>query len=117
MLGMNQGAVPARDIPRNLSNPHPCCKPRILCVDDQEFNLMTLRTMLETKYQITPDEAQNGQVAIDMYQEGLNKDCKCVNRAYKLVLMDINMPVLDGYEASEEILRLAQIESNRIRAL
>ena len=64
-------------------------KVAILLVDDGDYNLMTLRTILEFKFQIIPDEAQNGQIAIDMFKAGLDKECKCPNRAYKLILMDI----------------------------
>ena len=78
---------------------------------------MALKAMLELKSQITPDEAQNGQIAIDMFKAGLDKECKCPNRAYKLILMDIQMPEKDGYQATEEILKLARKEIQRINAL
>jgi len=34
-------------------------------------------------------EAQNGKIAVDKFKEGVNKSCKCKDRAFKLVLMDI----------------------------
>lgn len=74
-----------------------CCSPRILCVDDNEMNLLALKVMLKIQFNITPDEAENGQIAVDMYKEGLRKECKCINRAYKLIFMDIQMPVKDGH--------------------
>jgi len=54
------------------------------------------------------DVAWNGQEAVDQYQKNYikecnNSDCK---RLYKLIIMDIGMPIKDGYEASKEILQL-----------
>lgn len=37
------------------------------------------------------DEAENGQVAVDYYKQG---------KSYDLVLMDKEMPVMDGHEVS-----------------
>ena len=45
----------------------------------------------------------NGQVAVDMFKEGFSKACKCENRAYSLIFMDLQMPVMGGIEASKII--------------
>ena len=52
-----------------------------------------------------------------MFKQGLDKECKCSNRAYKLILMDINMPVMDGIQASKEILALVAREQARLDEL
>ena len=61
------------------------------------FNMMAVVSVIFDKYKIRPTEAANGKIAIDMFKEAMNKPCKCVNRAYKLIFMDIQMPVKDGY--------------------
>ncbi len=65
---------------------------RILVVEDQEDNRQIIRDMLSiTDYQIT--EAENGEEALAAVAK-LRPD---------LILMDIQMPVLDGYEATRRI--------------
>ena len=41
-----------------------------------------------------------------MFTEGFEKPCHCNLRAYRLIFMDLNMPVMDGQEASKLILDL-----------
>ncbi len=76
-------------------NPHPVVLERalrILLADDSADNRLLIRAYLgNTPYQL--DEAENGRIAIDKF--------KAAN--YDLVLMDIQMPVLDGYQAVREI--------------
>lgn len=40
------------------------------------------------------DEAENGQIAVDLHKQG---------RTYDLVLMDKEMPVMDGHEATRQL--------------
>ena len=39
-----------------------------------------------------------------MFTLGFEKACQCNLRAYRLIFMDLNMPVMDGQEASKIIL-------------
>ena len=65
---------------------------RILLAEDTEDNRLLLLSYLKKRpYQV--DIAENGQVAVEKYKES----------AYDLVLMDIQMPVMDGYSATKEI--------------
>ena len=47
---------------------------------------------------IKVDKAMNGMEAVEMYRINISK--KCCNTRYKVILMDINMPILDGYDAT-----------------
>ena len=63
-------------------------KQKILVVDDSALNRELLSEMLSDDYKIC--EAQNGQEAVELLADHW--------REYRLVLLDINMPVMDGYE-------------------
>lgn len=62
---------------------------KILIVDDDIRNIFSLGQLLEER-EIEVHEAENGQVAIDVLKSNSDID---------LVLMDVMMPVMDGYEA------------------
>ncbi len=64
----------------------------ILIVEDSESNVALIELYF-SKTACTLDVADNGQQAVDMFK---SKD-------YALVLMDIQMPVMDGYEATRQI--------------
>ncbi|MCO5613156.1 hypothetical protein L7F22_067432 [Adiantum nelumboides] len=68
------------------------CK-RVLLVEDTEINRIILRKVLQT-LQLSCEEAENGQVAVDLLKQG---------RTYDLILMDKEMPVMDGHEATRQI--------------
>ena len=73
------------------------CKAQVLLVDDTEFNLEILAGMLECM-NIQVDYAFNGEEAVQMYVDNLQKEC--CNLYYRIIFMDIEMPVMNGYKAS-----------------
>ena len=79
-------------------------KRRILIVDDEPYNLMGLRIIIEAadKTNLVThiiDEATNGMEAFKTIQRANEVE----GYEYGLILMDCSMPILDGYEASDRI--------------
>ncbi len=68
---------------------------RILLVEDNEFNREIARYTLEQADFIV-DEAENGSECVNIL-------LKAEPGTYDVVLMDIQMPVMDGYTATKEI--------------
>lgn len=68
---------------------------RILLVEDNELNREIAKDILE-EAEIIIDEAEDGSIAVD-------KISKSKPGYYDLVLMDIQMPHMDGYEATQVI--------------
>ena len=64
---------------------------RILLVEDEEDNMQILRDLLVDGYEIT--EATNGARALAAVAE----------QRPDLILMDIQLPVMDGYEATRRL--------------
>lgn len=65
---------------------------KILLVDDNEENRLVIRSFLK-KLSWEIDEARNGQEAVGLYSPG----------KYSVILMDMQMPVMDGYTATRAI--------------
>ena len=73
---------------------------KVLIVDDEQANRLILQAMLaKSKHEVV--EACNGKEAVELFDTH-NPD---------LVLMDVMMPVMDGYEATKEIRRI-ELESH-----
>ena len=71
---------------------------RILIVEDNEVNEEILRELLHIEGALT-ESAKNGQEAVDIFK-------KSPPGYFQLILMDVQMPVMDGYEAASIIRRL-----------
>lgn len=67
---------------------------RILVAEDNDTNWKVFNKILKY-YSIRADRAANGQIAVDMV--------KSSKKEYDLIFMDIQMPVMNGYEATKAI--------------
>ena len=65
---------------------------RILLVEDSADNVLLIRSYLKHAPCLV-DHAENGKTAVERFQTG----------RYDLVLMDMQMPVMDGYSATQHI--------------
>ncbi len=64
----------------------------VLLVEDVKFNIIVAKKMME-KWGITIDVAENGQIAVDKVKEN----------TYDVILMDLQMPIMDGFTATKNI--------------
>ncbi|MCV6624618.1 MAG: ATP-binding protein [Cellvibrionaceae bacterium] len=71
----------------------------VLLVDDNGVNIIVAQKIL-AKFNVEPIIANNGQQAVDIFNEHLGQ--------FPLLLMDIEMPVMDGIAATEAIRALEQ---------
>ena len=71
-----------------------------------EFNIIPVKYLLKYNFNIDIDDASNGKIALEKFEQEFNKPCGCVNRAYRLIFMDIAMPIMDGIESSKRIMKL-----------
>jgi len=69
----------------------------ILAVDDSDFVFRALE-VLPTKYERKLEHAKNGTEALKKYLNSINQGV-----LYHLVLMDLQMPVMDGFETARNI--------------
>ncbi|KAH6638707.1 hypothetical protein BKA67DRAFT_528952 [Truncatella angustata] len=68
--------------------------PRVLLVDDNAINLKLLVTFMK-KIQLPYAEASNGLEAFTKYKEA--------DSPFEYILMDLQMPIMDGFEATKKI--------------
>jgi signal transduction histidine kinase len=68
---------------------------KILLVEDVDINRLIATALLE-EYDCIIDEAENGKIAVDKVREN----------TYDLILMDMQMPVMDGLSATKEIRKM-----------
>ncbi len=68
-------------------------EPRIVIADDHPIVRAGVKNLLASKGYTLVEECEDGKQALDY----------CIANPVDLVLMDINMPVMDGYEATSEL--------------
>ncbi|MEQ9441076.1 MAG: CheR family methyltransferase [Cyclobacteriaceae bacterium] len=80
---------------------------KVLMVEDAHTNRMMLRQLLKKWWQLVPDEAEDGRQALDMVRQ----------KQYDIILLDVRMPVMDGYQAARAMRALPNYVQIPILAL
>jgi signal transduction histidine kinase/CheY-like chemotaxis protein/HPt (histidine-containing phosphotransfer) domain-containing protein len=80
---------------RHSGQPMPPAGSRILVVEDQPINQQVMSELLQ-RLQLEVSIADNGRIALEMVQQ----------QPFDLILMDIQMPELDGMETTRQLRRL-----------
>ncbi len=84
----NTAPVDEKSLDDNLN------EPRILVADDEPINQRLMKDFCENFVGVPCDSADNGKIALQMLSEELN---------YKILLLDINMPIMDGWETIHKL--------------
>lgn len=92
----------SRNSKQSITNSRPEAKEtRILLVDDDQINIMVGSSYLRGLAGVQYDAACNGEQAIEIIKRKAESGFY-----YDLILMDCNMPVMDGFKASIELRKL-----------
>lgn len=95
-------------IPTPVTNNKLRSRLKVLLVEDNEFNrLVALDTLNETLPAAIVDQAVNGEEAVEMVR----------NNDYDIILMDIQMPVMDGVTATKIIRNALPVEKRDVNIL
>lgn len=108
-LYQDESAIRRTFIPKSVAPSIPnFAGTKILLVEDDPLNQQVASELLQlTNAEITL--AENGQAALDAIKSG--------NVEYDLILMDLQMPVMDGFTAAREILALPNKDHTIILAM
>ena len=76
---------------------------RVLCVEDNKLNQALICRMMQ-KLKYVYEVADNGQEAIDIYVRANTTKSTLQKDSFDVILMDLQMPICDGFEATRQIL-------------
>jgi len=102
VLARSNGVIKSSKRPGQIQKHLPVLSGRVLLVDDEPINQKIAGATLE-KFGLQTDKASNGVEALRLLDK----------HVYDLVLMDIQMPEMDGYEATEIIRAQEAQRSNK----
>ena len=95
-IALQEEAQAKREI--NPSNQKCLCGTRILLTEDNDLNAEIATELLQEEG-CTVDRAKDGVECVDMLE-------KAAEGTYQLILMDVQMPVMNGYDATKVIRRM-----------
>jgi signal transduction histidine kinase/CheY-like chemotaxis protein len=76
---------------------------RVLIAEDNQVNVMLMKKLF-SKWKIVPTIAENGERAVEIVQYG----------NFDIILMDLQMPVMNGFDASMEIRKMTDPAKSNI---
>ena len=76
---------------------------QVLIAEDNPVNVMLMKKLF-SKWNIVPTFAENGERAVELVQYG----------NFNIVLMDLQMPVMNGFDAAIEIRKMADPKKSTI---
>ncbi len=103
-LAQMLGGAPACDVPLPVTTADSRIRAHVLMAEDNGVNQVVARHMLES-LGCSVDIVVNGAEALQAVQR----------QAYDIVLMDCQMPVMDGYAATREVRAWEQLHPERSR--
>ena len=92
-----------RDIEPHISVPEEIRKLKVLIVDDEEYNRLLFKTILD-RWNVRYDLANSGVEALDMIKAS----------HYDLLFMDVRMPGIDGFRITQFIRNELNIKSSEM---
>ena len=95
-IALQEEAQAKREI--NPSNQKCLCGTRILLTEDNDLNAEIATELLQEEG-CTVDRAKDGVECVDMLE-------KAADGTYQIILMDVQMPVMNGYDATKVIRRM-----------
>ncbi|MDP9080268.1 MAG: ATP-binding protein [Bacteroidota bacterium] len=102
-------AVSSSDI-NEIGENHPSLKNtemlsnlNMLIAEDNPVNVLLMRKLL-SRWKIKPTIADNGEHAIEIYQKG----------SFDIILMDLQMPVMNGFDAAIQIRKLPDMKKANV---
>lgn len=84
-------------------------KQRVLVADDNELNAEIISDLLDSVGYKT-DIAENGKIAVELFE-------KSEVNTYGIIIMDLLMPELDGYEATKTIRALDRSDAKTVKII
>lgn len=91
-FALPQASVPQKDDVAESKGIHNMAGMEVLIVDDNKMNLLIASKFLK-RWQVNVDEAVNGREAVQIAEK----------KQYDLIIMDLQMPFMNGFEATEKI--------------